>query len=265
MLPDLTPREYLALEQQQIKNGFESIFDFLGSLTVNYNGKSFPYKTPEELAHRKEFPLLGKLMNNFEAVYATLSKINGGLDFLALKDAELAVHIETGGKGNPDSMLLRWFNGCLDDGFYGENSNEQHFFTALKAGAAVMNEPASIQQLAAALDQFAYDQDYYEYGDRVEDRAAHVAEMEKQLSSGNVASLTDYLLSYIEEAEEPTQELETALRLLAGIDKTASAELEKLAADRTKAKPGIDEIISSAAKKVDSKAHGHAGKESMER
>ena len=59
MSADLTPREYLALEQHNIKNGHDSILAVLGSITVNHNGQNYPYMTSEELTHRKAFPLLG--------------------------------------------------------------------------------------------------------------------------------------------------------------------------------------------------------------
>lgn len=228
MSADLTPREYLALEQHNIKNGHDSILAVLGSITVNHNGQNYPYMTSEELTHRKAFPLLGKLLNDFEEVYATFSNIEGGLDFLGRKDTELSIHIETG-KGNLDSVLLRWFDGKLYDGYYGDKSNDQHFLNILSAEATLSQESVNITQLAQEIDQFAYDQDYYEYGDQVEDRAAHVSEIEEQLVSGRVTALTDYFISFIEEADPSAPSREEALRLVAQIDRIASESLEQLA------------------------------------
>lgn len=122
---DWTPREHLAAEQYNIEQGIGSIWRFLESAVINSNGKTERLYPDDELAIRKQFPLLGKLLSKgFIELYDSLLNINGGIKLLHSKDDMLAAYINSG-KGDKDSALIKWFNGELDPCFhYGERNHQ---------------------------------------------------------------------------------------------------------------------------------------------
>ncbi|MBQ3418808.1 MAG: DUF4316 domain-containing protein [Erysipelotrichaceae bacterium] len=58
-----------------------------------------------------------------------------------------------------------------------------------------------ITELAKDLDDFAFDYDFYGYQDAVDDRTEHIESLKKDLETGNVKGLTDYLKEVIEEGD----------------------------------------------------------------
>lgn len=132
MSRDWTPREHLAAEQYNIKNGLGSIWDFFERTEIHWtNFSTERICSDEELTLRKQFPVLGKLMSNtgeynFLSLYEKLSVIPCGIELLRSKDHELALYIETG-IGNKDSALIKWFEGKLDPGFYYGEYNHHLF------------------------------------------------------------------------------------------------------------------------------------------
>ena len=70
MSRDWTPWEHLAFEKDNIANGRGSIWDYLETATLSFGGRVERLYSDEELSHRKEFPLLGKLLGNgFVSLY----------------------------------------------------------------------------------------------------------------------------------------------------------------------------------------------------
>ena len=50
-----------------------------------------------------------------------------------------------------------------------------------------------VETLAKNLDDFAFDFDFYSYQDAVEDRSEHITSLVRDLETGNVAGLLEYL------------------------------------------------------------------------
>ena len=122
MSRDFTPRDVIAAEKY---TGI-SFFTFMNTAIVHANGKEEPLYTPEAIALREQFPLFGKLVNRFELLYNPLSRMEGGIEFLKRKEKELEKYLETP-KGDPESYLVKWFNGELDPNFYYSEYNEELF------------------------------------------------------------------------------------------------------------------------------------------
>lgn len=126
MSRDLTPYELHLLEQDAIKHGGKSLLDFTGNIVFHYKGEEVPYFSEADMRIRKQYPQLGKLLNHFEKVYDTLSKIDNGLDVLARCDQELNSYINTQ-TGDVLSPVIRWFKGELDSAFYYSETNDELF------------------------------------------------------------------------------------------------------------------------------------------
>lgn len=125
MSRDWTPRENLAFEQLNISRGFGDMWDFMENLVINYNGKSERAYSDEDIALRKQFPALGKLLlDNFSELHEALSAFEGGLELLRERDRELAQYIEAG-TGDKSSYLIKWFEGELDPNFHYREYNDQ--------------------------------------------------------------------------------------------------------------------------------------------
>lgn len=142
---DWAPYEHYLSEQRQIQMGYGDLFDFLENLKIEYNGKEEMCCSPEEIAIRRQFPQLGRLLMNHEfmVLYEKLSKIEGGLELLHKRDDELAAFLKAGKvvelKPNhsvlrvddigidKDSYLIKWFAGTLDENFYYADRNNQLF------------------------------------------------------------------------------------------------------------------------------------------
>lgn len=126
MRVDLTPVELLRLEKKAVAEGH---FDLLESMeeTMVTNLKTGEYRhlySQKDIELRREYPIFGKLYHDFKHLYERLAEFEGGLEFLKEKDSELAAYIENGGKGNPDSYLVKWFHGELDEGFHFSERND---------------------------------------------------------------------------------------------------------------------------------------------
>lgn len=125
MSRDWTPREHYLVEQHNIREGRGDKWHFLSHLVYVPIGKE-PVRivSDEEIALRKQFPVLGKFLEDFTELYDRLSGYENGIAFLQRKDAELAEYIASD-NFNSDSYLFRWFEGKLDDRFYySERNNE---------------------------------------------------------------------------------------------------------------------------------------------
>lgn len=125
MSRDLTPKEMYLLEQQNIRDGHGSLWDFMEKMNFldTRTGVTSPLHSKEELDLRREFPVLGRLYNRFAELHDRLSEFEGGLQFLQEKDAQLGEFIETG-KGDRGSYLVKWFEGTLDEGFHYSERND---------------------------------------------------------------------------------------------------------------------------------------------
>lgn len=72
-------------------------------------------------------------------------------------------------------------------------------------------EPATIEDLAAAIDEFSYDYDTYGYNDACDDREVALAEITASIHSGNVVHLEDWLAGIVREKDSNSMR---ALKLL---------------------------------------------------
>lgn len=135
MSRDWTPREFYMVEQHNLKNSGISIFESMISTTWSIEG-SPPrlLHSPEEMAKREQYPVIGKLYGPFVELYKALSQIPGGLDFLKQRDSELAQYIATG-VGNKEDYLIKWFEGELDEGFYYRERNDEMFMSEILTDA----------------------------------------------------------------------------------------------------------------------------------
>lgn len=145
MSRDFTPRELLASEAV-----LGDLFKVQRELIITIDGKGFPYYDKEELAHREQFPVLGKLLNRqgFDPLYASASAVPGGMEFLSAVDKVLQEYIATG-KGDRDSETIRWFEGTLDKNLYYCERNEELFVEKLQEGLSRL-KPSLSDQIRAA-------------------------------------------------------------------------------------------------------------------
>lgn len=145
MSRDFTPRELLASEAV-----LGDLFEVQRNLIITIDGKEFPYYGKEELSHREQFPILGKLLNKqgFVPLYASASAVPGGMEFLSAVDKELQEYIATG-KGDRDSETIRWFEGTLDENFYYCERNEELFVEKLQEKLSRL-KPSLSDQIHAA-------------------------------------------------------------------------------------------------------------------
>lgn len=152
---DFTPKQTLEslrfFCQQRLSNPSapttEDIFSFFGGFKVTDENGDRPFFSEEELRQRKEFPYLGILVDDFPKLYASLSAIPEGLTYLAEQEAQLKECIEEG-KGDKDSLLIRWYEGNLDPAFYYSEHNEDlllgHMLETAKCRAAEANLSSQI-------------------------------------------------------------------------------------------------------------------------
>ena len=68
-----------------------------------------------------------------------------------------------------------------------------------------------ITELAKDLDDFAFDYDFYGYQDAVDDRTEHIKSLKRDLDTGNVEGLTDYLKEVVKEGEYMATEAKALL------------------------------------------------------
>ena len=75
-----------------------------------------------------------------------------------------------------------------------------------KQKAMENSEKAPVEKLAADLDEFAFDFDFYHYKDSVEDREQAVEALKEQIQAGDVQPIREWLQDAVEESEGETAE-----------------------------------------------------------
>ena len=78
------------------------------------------------------------------------------------------------------------------------------------------NEKAPVEKLAADLDEFAFDFDFYHYKDSVEDREQAVEALKEQIQAGDVQPIREWLQDAVEESEG--ESAEKAAELITRLD-----------------------------------------------
>ena len=129
MSRDLTPKEayFMYLASEKARHG--SVWDFMENLTLTYDGETLPVHSKEEIALRKQYPMLGHLYDQFPTLYDHLSKKEGGLHLLRQRENELNAYISSK-EGDKSSYIIQWYLGELDQGFYYSNLNDQMLLEA---------------------------------------------------------------------------------------------------------------------------------------
>lgn len=153
MSRDFTPREHLEVE----KHFGYSIWSFLESAKFSYEGEEWLMCEPAEIKARKQYPLLGKLLNRqFVPLFESLSSVEGGLELLKEKDEELSLYVEKG-EGDTNSYLIRWFEGNLDTNFYYSERNHEMFCEEMVKEARNRNIVREVQLLEDVDDSVGID------------------------------------------------------------------------------------------------------------
>ena len=75
-----------------------------------------------------------------------------------------------------------------------------------KQKAMENSEKAPVEKLAADLDEFAFDFDFYHYKDSVEDREQAVEALKEQIQAGDVQPIREWLQAAVEESEGESAE-----------------------------------------------------------
>lgn len=183
---DWAPYEHYLSEQRHIQMGYGDLFYFLENMKMVYNGKEEMCCSQEEMAIRRQFPQLGRLLMNhdFMVLYEKLSKIDGGLDLLHQRDDELATFLKAGRIVNPntneyilkvddiegidkDSYLVKWFAGKLDENFYYSERNNELFVEAMVKEAKLLALEEALKRQGVEI--LEYDQNAKErWGDLVD-------------------------------------------------------------------------------------------------
>ena len=78
------------------------------------------------------------------------------------------------------------------------------------------SEKAPVEKLAADLDEFAFDFDFYHYKDSVEDREQAVEALKEQIQAGDVQPIREWLQDAVEESEG--ESAEKAVELITRLD-----------------------------------------------
>lgn len=92
-----------------------------------------------------------------------------------------------------------------------------------------------IEKLAADVDAFAYDNDFYEYQDRVENRGQQLQELKQDFMDGKIEPVKSWLQAFVEEGE-PEETVSKAQQL---IDRICQAENRNLFHPAEKEEPSI--------------------------
>ena len=85
-----------------------------------------------------------------------------------------------------------------------------------KQRAMKSSEKAPVEKLAADLDDFAFDFDFYHYKDSVEDREQAVEALKEQIQAGDIQSIREWLQVAVEESEG--ESAEKAAELITRLD-----------------------------------------------
>ena len=172
MSRDLTPRELLALEKYMIENDGLSIMEMKKGLKVSYGGSECFVYDENKLEKQKEYPLIGKLYNLFDKLYVSLKKING-LDIL--QNYEMILQDYVNGKhDNENELVVQWFLGKLDPGFYYSEQNDERFYEA------------TIEQvIEQKLEAFGYIKtDFFQYQKKISEQRNHDRGIRQHLPFG---------------------------------------------------------------------------------
>lgn len=107
---------------------------------------------------------------------------------------------------------------------------DRHFLEICKERGidlTVQQESAqmSVEQLAAAIDDFAFDFDTYEYRDRVDDREAAVNEIARNIRNQNVGPMKEWLQSIVDEDEIP-ENVAQAKKLIGELERFEAPQQE---------------------------------------
>ena len=107
---------------------------------------------------------------------------------------------------------------------------DRHFLEICKERGidlTVQQESAqmSVEQLAAAIDDFAFDFDTYEYRDRVDDREAAVNEIARNIRNQNVGPMKEWLQSIVDEDETP-ENVAQAKKLIGELERFEAPQQE---------------------------------------
>lgn len=107
---------------------------------------------------------------------------------------------------------------------------DRHFLEICKERGidlTVQQESAqmSVEQLAAAIDDFAFDFDTYEYHDRVDDREAAVNEIARNIRNQNVGPMKEWLQSIVDEDEIP-ENVAQAKKLIGELERFEAPQQE---------------------------------------
>ena len=92
-----------------------------------------------------------------------------------------------------------------------------------------------IEKLVADVDAFAYDNDFYEYQDRVEDRDQQLQELKQDFMDGKIEPVKSWLQVFVDEGE-PEETVSKAQQL---IDRICQAENRNLFHPAEKEEPSI--------------------------
>lgn len=154
MSRDFTPKEMLLAEKMMVQNNGPSITDIF-QLSIVSGEKKKSFYTAEEIEHRMEFPLFGKLIHHFEALYQELYKYPNGLDMLHDYEQKLTSYIETN-TGDLQSPLIQWYKGKLDKNFYYAERNEElfveHLLNAAKDKHALENQRSGLDRMIEKIE-----------------------------------------------------------------------------------------------------------------
>lgn len=125
MSRDWTPRETFLVNAWHVQRGDSSFLDQMeNTFFCHTDGSKTKLYSSEEIALRRQYPLLGMLLHDFPKVHAVLSKFEGGTEYLDGKEKELDEYILSG-KEVGYNDLTKWFEGQLDEGFHYRERNDE--------------------------------------------------------------------------------------------------------------------------------------------
>ena len=106
---------------------------------------------------------------------------------------------------------------------------DRHFMEICKERGidphALETTEMTAEQLAAAIDTFAFDYDTYEYRDSVDDRETAVKELTGYIETGNVGSMKEWLQSVVDEDEVP-ENVAQAQKLIGELERFEAPQQE---------------------------------------
>ena len=82
-------------------------------------------------------------------------------------------------------------------------------------------EQSETEKLANDIDQFAYDYDYYDYMDAIDDREISVDRLVTDLNKGDVSGIKEWLQGIVEESDVP-EDIEKAKELIGRLDQLST-------------------------------------------